>query len=379
MTSIKSTKEPAALTDTGGAEAERARLESVASLVLERARQLGASGCEVGASVQTGLTATVRMREIDTVEYSRDRGVSITVYFGQHKGSASTADLQRDSIETSIETACAIARFTEADPCAGLADPELMAEEIPDLDLWHPWDLDVDQAVERAMAMEAAGLEAHPLITNSEGATVSAGHSVSVYANSHGFLGHRIGSRHFFSCSLLAEDADDKVRDYYFDVKRSRDDLLSPEAVGKEAAERAVARHGAGSIATCRVPVLFSSEMARGLFGHLLAAISGGNLYRGSSFLIDALGKPLFPDWLTIEEQPFEPRGLRSAAYDNEGVATRERAIVDAGVLAGYVLSSYSARKLGMQTTGNAGGVHNLTVLPGQLSEDELIAQMGRG
>lgn len=347
--------------------------------MLARARRAGATGVAVGASIHQGLTVNVRLREVETVEYSRDRGVGITVYVGQRKGSASTGDLSRASIDASIDTACAIARHTEEDACAGLADADAMAEAPRELDLWHPWLLEPEAAIDLGLAIEGAALDHHELIRNSEGATVSTGHSVSVYANSHGFRGDRLSTRHSLSCSVLAEDGDAKQRDYHYDVKRSPDALDAAEAIGVEAARRAVARHGARSVPTCKVPVLFVPETARSLLGHLVAAVSGGNLYRGSTFLREAKGEQLFPSFVDVVERPFEAAGLRSTWFDNEGVATGERALVDAGVLQGYVLSSYSARKLGLETTGNAGGVHNLTLKPGQLDFDGLLQELGRG
>lgn len=367
------------LTEEAGARAALEQLREVTGYVLARAAASGATGAAVAASVQQGLTVTVRMGEVETVEYSRDRGVGITVYHGQRKGSASTGDLQRASLDDSVDKACAIARFTEPDPCAGLPAPETLACPPVELDLWHPWDLAPEAAIELGQAIEAAAFAHDPLIRNSDGATASTSHAVSLYADSQGFVGERRSTRHALSCTVLAEDEHDKQRDYHYTIARRAVDLEDAERVGTEAARRAVARHGATGLATCTVPVLFTPEMARSLLGHFVAAVSGGNLYRGSSFLIDAAGEQLFPPFVTLEERPLEPRGLGSSWFDNEGVATRERRLIDAGTLTGYVLSTYSGRKLGLPTTGNAGGVHNLTVLPGSSAFDALVRQLDRG
>jgi PmbA protein len=368
-----------ALAKDSSPEVETERLQSIVAQVLERARSRGADAAEVGASVHQGLSVTVRLGEVETLEHSRDTGLGITVYIDQRKGSASSADLSEASIETSVRMACEIARFTEQDPCAGLADADQMATDFPDLDLWHPRSLDAGEAIEIATAMERAALDHDPLIRNSEGGTVDTGFALSAYGNTHGFAGSRRGTRHTLSCVVLAQDEDSMQRDYWYDTRRAWSDLAGAEDIGQRAAERAVRRHGASGIKTCEVPVLYSPEAARSLLGHLVSAISGGNLYRKSSFLLDHLGQQVFPTFVQIEERPFEPRGLRSGSYDNEGVVTRERALVRDGVLNGYVLSSYSARKLKMQTTGNAGGTHNLTLVGGDADFEQLVRQMDRG
>jgi PmbA protein len=340
------------------------RLAQLSEDVIRRARAAGASQAEVAASIETGLSVNVRLGEVETVEHTRDRGFGLTVYFGGRKGSASTADLNADSIQATLDQACAIARFTEEDPAAGLADPARMATEFPDLDLWHPWELDTSQAIALGQEIEAAG-RSHAGISNSDGATVQTGHNLSVYANSHGFVGRERGSRHSLSVSLIAEDANGMQRDYWYDSVRAPGDFMSAQALGDKAAQRTVARLDARGLSTRQCPVLFAPEIARGLIGHLVSAVSGGALYRRASFLLDHAGKQIMPSWLNIVERPRLARGQASAAFDGEGVATRDGALVEQGVLARYVLGSYSARKLGLESTGNAGGIHNLIVEPG--------------
>ena len=340
------------------------RLAELAEDVIRRARIAGASQAEVAATIDTGLSVNVRLGEVETVEHTRDRGFGLTVYFGQRKGSASTADLHPDSIQATLDQACAIARYTEADPAAGLADASRMASAFPELDLWHPWDIDTTQAIELGIAIEDAG-RAHAGISNSDGASVQAGQGLSVYANSHGFVGRERGTRHALSLALIAGDEDGMQRDYWYDSVRAAGDFISAKALGDKAAERTLARMGARSLSTRQCPVLFAPELARGLIGHLLGAVSGGSLYRRASFLLDHVGKSVMPAWLDIHERPHLARGQGSGNFDAEGVATRDSALVEGGVLARYLLGSYSARKLGMESTGNAGGVHNLIVEAG--------------
>jgi PmbA protein len=340
------------------------RLAELAEDVIRRARSAGASQAEVAATIDLGLNVNVRLGEVETVEHTRDRGFGLTVYFGQRKGSASTADLHPDSIQATLDQACAIARYTEADPAAGLADASRMASAFPELDLWHPWDIDTAQAIELGIAIEDAG-RAHAGISNSDGATVQAGQGLSVYANSHGFVGRERGTRHALSLALIAGDEDGMQRDHWYDSVRAAGDFISAKQLGDKAAERTLARLGARGLSTRQCPVLFAPEVARGLVGHLLAAVSGGSLYRRASFLLDHRGKTVMPAWLHIDERPHLLRGHGSANFDAEGVATRDSALVEGGVLARYLLGSYSARKLGMESTGNAGGVHNLVVTAG--------------
>lgn len=367
--------------DLGDVDAARSRLEGLARDALARATRAGAAQAEVAASVGTGLSVTVRKGQVESIEHQRDRGFSVTVYFAQRKGAASTSDLAPASIEETVAKACSIARYTAADACGGLADAECMAGTLNDLDLDldHPWALDPDEAVAMAHDCEAAGLDADARIDNTEGATLSSHRSLRIYANSHGFVGGYPSTSHSLSCSLIAGREEAMQRDYWYTSARSREDLESPRAVGRRAAERAVQRLGAKRIGTRSVPVIFVAEVARGFFGHLISAVRGTSQYRNSSFLLGAAGQRVLPEWLDIHERPHLPRGAASAPFDAEGVATRDRDLVASGVLRGYVLSSYSARRLGLQTTGNAGGIHNLLVTSNAGSLDELIRQMGRG
>ena len=364
------------------ADDSRVRLDALADLsqrLLDRARALGATQAEVSCSEDRGLNVNVRMGAVETVESTRDRGIGVTVYFGQRKGSASTADLREESLDATVEQACAIARYTEHDEAAGLADAGLMATDFPDLDAWHPWALDADHAVDLALACETAGRDFDSRIANSDGASVGSGESISVYANSHGFFGRDRSTQHSLGCALIAGEGEDMQRDGWYSSALARDDLEAPAAIGRHAAERTLARMAPRSVPTGEYPVLFAAEVARSLIGHLLGAVSGGALYRRASFLLDHAGKRIFPDWFSIEEHPLLRRGLRSAAFDAEGVATREEPLVRGGVLQRYVLGSYSARKLGLQTTANAGGVHNLKVAANAGGFEQLVTSMARG
>ena len=356
-------------------------LQQVVSSALAQARAAGASAADADASVQQGLTVTVRMGEVDTIEHHRDRGMAVTVYFGYCKGSASTADLRPEAVSQTVAKACTIARYTASDDCAGLAEAEAMAQVFPDLDLDHPWDIDAEQAVELARECEAAGLAVDERLTNSEGASLATHRGVRVYGNTHGFLAGCPSTSHSLSCALLAQSGTDMQRDYWYSVARHQAELQPGPELGRRAAERALARLGAQRLGTRRAAVLFSPQMARGLYGHFIGAIRGASQYRRASFLLDAAGEQVFPSFLQMQERPYLPRALASGAYDSEGVATRDRELVHDGVLDGYVLGSYSARKLGLKTTGNAGGVHNLLVgAPAASHEFEgLLRQMGSG
>jgi PmbA protein len=337
-------------------------LEQAAELALAQAKKLGASAAEVGLSHSKGLSVSVRQRDVETLEHNNDTGLGITVYFGQSKASSSTSDLSQSAIIEAVQAACNIASHTQADEAAGLADAALMATDLADLSLYHPWDLSVEQAIALATECEAAGLDADSRISNSEGATVSSHHGTRIYANSHGFIGLTNSSRHSVSASLIARDERGMQRDYWYDVARDAADLSTAASVGAKAAERTLARLGAGEVKTGKYPVLFSPEVAPSLFGQLISAIRGSALYRKASFLLDKQGEQIFPEFIHIHEQPHLLKAMGSAMFDAEGVATQPRDIIADGILQGYVLDSYSARRLGLQTTANAGGVHNLTV-----------------
>lgn len=354
-------------------------LEGIAHQLLDRCRAAGATQAEVSASQEHGLNVNVRMGNVDTVESTRDRGIAVTVYFGKRKGSASTADLREESLSATVEQACAIARHTEDDPAAGLADPDLMATEVLEFDSWHPWAMDADRALDIALACEQAGREHDARIENSDGASVGSSESLSVYANSHGFLGRERSTQHTIGCALIAGRGDAMQRDGWYSTAIAADDLEPSASIGRRAAERAASRLQPRSVPTGEMPVLYASEVARSLIGHLLGAVSGGALYRRASFLVDSAGTQLFPDWMSIVENPFLQRGFRSSSFDSEGVATRSSPLIDKGVLARYVLGSYSARKLGLQTTANAGGVHNLEVTQNAGDFESLVAGMKRG
>ena len=355
------------------------RLSGVAQRLLEQARAAGASQAEVSCNEDSGLAVNVRMGEVETVEATRDRGIAVTVYFGQRKGSASTADLREDSLAATVAQACAIARFTEDDAAAGLADAELMAATQREFDGWHPWDIDAQGAIDLALASEQAGRDSDPRIGNSDGASVNTNASISVYANSHGFLGGERGTSHSIGCALIAGEGDAMQRDSWYSVALAASDLEQADAIGRKAAQRTLERLDPRQLPTGEVPVLFAAEMARSLVGHYLGAVSGGALYRKASFLLDSAGTRVFPDWFGIDELPFLARGFRSAAFDAEGVATRESPLVLGGVVQRYVLGSYSARKLGLQTTANAGGVHNLQLHANAGDLESMLRGMGRG
>lgn len=356
-------------------------LKACVAEVLGLAQRLGASQAEASASFDTGLSVSVRMQSVETLEYQRDQGVGVTVYLGKRKGSASTTDLQPAAIEESVRKAMSLARHATEDDCAGLADPDRLARDIPDLDLWHPWSMDAAAAIDLATRCEAAALEHDPRITNSEGASVGSRDGARAYGNSHGFLEGYRSSSHSLSCAVLASDGSEMERDYEFTSARDPVELMAAPAVGREAATRALARLGARKIDTRTAPVLYPARLARGLIAPLVGALSGRALYRRASFLLDSLGTQVLADHVGIDERPHLPKALASAPYDGEGVATADRQLIEAGVVRGYVLGSYSARKLGMQSTGNAGGVYNLVVSSsaGSPGFDELLAELGTG
>lgn len=358
-----------------------AQLADLVSSTLEEARRQGASQCEADASVSRGLSVSVRLGEVDTVEYQRDRGLAVTVYFGKRKGSASTADLGRAAVLETVAKACAIARYTAEDPYAGLVEPEALAREIPDLDLDHAWELTPEQAIELARGCEAAGLAVDARLRNSEGGAVGSQRHTGAYGNSLGFLAGYSATSHSLSCSLIAEEGGEMQRDHWYSVARDPADLEDAAEVGRIAGERAVARLGARRLTTRKAPVAFAPDMARGLIGHFIGAIRGTSQYRKASFLLDAAGSQVFPAFVQMHERPHLPKGLASSPFDQEGAATRDRELVRNGVLDGYVLGSYSARRLGLKTTGNAGGIHNLLVAAsdGGLGAQAFLARLDQG
>ena len=357
----------------------QAHLEQLMRDVLKEARAQGASQAEAGVSVDSGLSLTVRLGEVETLEYQRDRGLGLTVYFGHRKGSASSTDLSQAALQDTVRAACSIARYTAEDDCAGLADAELMATEFPDLDMNYPWEPEPEAVIDMATRCEDAARGYDARIENSEGATVTSHQGMRVYANSHGFSGGYASTTHSITCSVIGKAGESMQRDYWYSYGRDVRDLEAPEAVGRKAAERTVARLGARRIGTRKAPVLFVPELARGIVGSFLGAMRGGAQYREASFLLKAQGQQVFPDFVQISERPFLKKALASAAFDNEGVATRDREIVDKGVATTYLLDSYAARKLGLKTTGHAGGVRNLIVKPGELDYAALLKRMGRG
>ena len=366
-----------------GFSCERAELESLAHAALERARRAGASACDCDVSEGYGLSVTVRKGGPDTIEHNRDRSIGVTVYLGDRpkvrRGHASTSDFARAALEQTVDAAAAIARHTAEDDCAGLPDAELLARAQPDLDLFHPWDISTEEAVELARRCEAAAFAVSKKIRNSEGATVSAQQTQFVFANSLGFVGGFSGSRHWLSCAVIAEDKGLMQRDDWYSASRLPGKLADARALGRYAGQRAAARLGARKMATRQAPVLFEAPVAVGLIGHFVSAVSGGNLYRKTSFLVDTLGKQVFPPLVAIDERPHEPQGMASSPFDEEGVATIERPIVRAGVVEGYFLGSYAARKLGMKSTGSAGGHHNLVVRSEGPDFEGMLKTMGRG
>ena len=357
-------------------------LQRIAQDLLDYARRQGASAASAEVSEGFGQAVTVRQGEVETIEYNRDKGLGVTVYLGQRRGNASTSDFSAQAIRDTVDAALSIARYTAIDDCSGLPDEGALATEFPDLDLYHPWEISVEDAIAKARDCEQAALDADARIQNSEGATVSVHEAQFVFANSLGFVGGYPTSRHSMSCSVIGEQGDAMERDYWYSVARAPCDLLSAEQVGRIAAARTVRRLGARQIATMQVPVLFESSAASSLLGHFVGAVSGGSLYRKSSFLLDMMDQPVFSPLVNILDVPDIPKGLASGVFDDEGVRTQRRHIVEDGVLRGYFLGSYSARKLGLATTGNAGGNHNLILQPAggtDLSLAGLIKAMGRG
>jgi len=354
-------------------------LERVVEQALSLARARGATAAEAGVGVSTGLSVTVRLGEVETLEYQRDRSLGVTVYSGQRKGSASTANLSPAAVEETVAKALSIASFTTDDEYAGLPEAALMASDLPDLDLCHPWGLDAKSAIELARRCESAALASDPRIRNSEGASVSTHQRMSVFGNSHGFVGGYPSTSHSVSCVVLGQNGGEMQRDYWYTAARDWRALEDVEEVGRRAAHKAVERLGAGRLSTRKAPVLFAADLARGLIGNFVGAIGGAAQYRRSSFLLDARGQQLFPEAISLVERPHIRGALGSVPFDSEGVATRDRELVVNGVLDGYLLDVYSARKLGLVTTGNAGGVHNLIVQGHMLDPKSLLRRLGTG
>ena len=361
-----------------GPQALPALQEQVEQILAEAKRQ-GASACEVAVSLEQGLSTSVRQREVETVEFNRDQGFGITLYAGQRKGSASTSASGPEAIRETVAAALAIAKHTSEDESSGLADKALMAKDVQDFDLFHAWDITPEQAIELALTCEAAAFDADARIKNADGTTLSTHQGCRVYGNSHGFIGGYASTRHSLSCVMIAEANGQMQRDYWYDVNRQGDLLADPASIGQRAAQRAASRLGARPVPTCEVPVLFSAELAGGLFGSFLGAISGGNLYRKSSFLEGAIGQKLFPEWLTIDERPHLMRAMGSSSFDGDGLATYAKPFVEKGELVSYVLGTYAGRKRGLPSTANAGGVHNLFVTHGDEDQAALLRRMGRG
>lgn len=360
-------------------DALTAQLQDVATQVIAIATQRGATASEVNIDKGTGLSTEVRMGEVDKLEYHRDQGAGITVYFGNRKGYSSCGDLSIQSLTDAVDAACRIAKYTAEDEFNGLADASLMATTWPELDLYHPWDLNAEQAIARAKETEHIAREMDKRITNSDGSSVQSYAGLSLYANSHGFCGTVHSTNHSASCVLVGQDGDSMQRDYWYSVARAPEELESPEAIGREAALRTVRRLNARTLSTCEVPVLFPATLARGLIGSFVSAVTGGAQYRKATFLPDSIGQTLFPSFVQLREDPFIPRALGSRGFDADGVATKQRDILVDGVLQGYFLGTYSAKKLGMVTTGNSGGNHNLILQSTGQTFEDLLKQLGTG
>ncbi|TDF34540.1 metalloprotease PmbA [Alteromonadaceae bacterium M269] len=353
--------------------------KEVVNDVLQMAKKLGATQAEASMSKVQGISVGSRLKELETLEFTNDGGLGITVYHGKHKGSASTADLSKEALQQAVSKAVEIARHTSEDPCTGLADEELMAKEFSDLELYHPTELDPEYAIKQVIESEESAFDCDSRITNSDGASYSANMGFRVYGNTHGLIAGYPSSRYSLSCVVIAQEGDDMQRDYSYTINRSEGNLKSAVQVGKEAAELTLGRLGARKLPTTKVPVIFHHDVANSLFSHFVSAISGGSLYRNSSFLLDHLGKQVFPEWCCIEEKPHLKGGLASSVFDSEGVATQDMTIVDGGHLQHYLLTSYSARKLGYKSNGHAGGIHNWLVKSSGENYDELLARMGTG
>jgi PmbA protein len=346
---------------------------------LKMALAEGATQAEAGLSVSQGLSISARMREVETIEHQQDNGLGISVYFGQHKGTASTSNLNPEAIRKTVEAACNIAKYTSEDPCAGLADKDLIATEFKELDLYHPWDITPEAAIELALECESSALDFDPRVVNSEGASVDMSAGVSVYGNTHGFLQAQHKTRHSLSCSVIGEADGSMQRDYWYDISRNASHLTTAKAIGEKAADRTVKRLGARKLKTRSAPVLFVPEVARSIIGHFTSAISGSAQYRKASFLLDAVGSQIFPEFIQLIESPFEKQSLGSANFDSEGVAIKAASLVIDGVIQNYLLDSYAARKLSLKSTGHGSGIHNLTLNNTGKSFNECLKTMHTG
>ncbi len=357
----------------------REELEKIVAFALEEARSLGVDQAEVAASQDMGLSATARLGDVENLEFTNDRGIGITVYKNSCKGNASTSDISPAAIREAVAKACSFARLTAEDPHSGLADAALMATEVRDLDLDHPWEIDASQAISLAKESEAAATSFDKRISNSEGASVATNRGARAYGNTHGFIGSYCKTSHSVTCAVLAEADGTMQRDYHYTSSRAPGELESAASVGVAAAKKTISRLGAKKIKTTTAPVIFIPELARGFIGHAVGAIAGGAQYRRASFLLNAVDEQIFPDFVQIQERPHIPKATASRWYDAEGVATYDRDIVSDGVLQAYILSSYSARRLGLATTANAGGAQNLLVPGNDTDLGKLIAEMGTG
>lgn len=355
------------------------QLQNLGRQALEQAKKQGATAAEIDISESVGQNVQVRQQEVEHIEYQQDKSLDITVYLGQAKGRASTADFSDQAINDVVAAALNIARFTAQDDCAGLADPALLATEFGDIEAFFPWVLSTDEAIAIGKRTENAALKTDKQISNSEGAGVQNDHYQYIYANSNDFCAYQKGSRHSISCSVVAEDAKGMQRDYWYALARDPLDLEKPEEIGSLAAMRAVGRLSGRTLATGKYPVIFDRTVAGSLISHLVGALSGGSLYRQTSFLVDSMGKQILAPWVTLTENPHVKKALASTYFDAEGVATHPRTVIESGRVCGYFLSSYSARKLGMQTTANAGGVHNLFLNYTHATQAELLQAMGNG
>lgn len=358
---------------------EQEHLIQLTQIALDEASKLGADGSEIGASIEKGFTVNVRLGDVDTVEYNHDKAFGVTVHFGQRKGSASTSESTPDAIKQVVARACDIAKFTGEDEFSSLPDKDGLVMSYPDLDLAYPWDITPEEAIKLAIDCEAVGRKIDKRITNSEGASIAKSEAFQVCANSHGFIGSFPRSHHSVSCVYVGEENNEMQRDYYYSIARDPSELETPAEVAKKAAERTVRRLSSRRLKTCKVPVIFEAKLAANLMSSFIAAIRGGNIYRKTSFLIDHLGKQIFPEFINVFESPHLKKAIGSAPFDGEGVLTRDQHFIKDGILQSYVLSTYSARKLGMKTTGNAGGVHNLFVDANDLDFSQLLKKMGTG